>query len=301
MKRLEQLRAYRALHGHCNVPFRGGGDNNSSNSNGAALGAWCAQQRLHYRRLLRSSSSSSKKKNGDPTTSSSSAASSSSSSRRMTAERIALLEQAGFQWEVAATTTNSTNRREPWNVRYEELRRFQRLTGHCNVPYRYAENKTLGSWVHDQRTRYRSADDKKRLSPEQIEKLESLGFQWKVEKGSSAGSAAAAAAGDSPPAWDVRFEQLGRYKALHGHCNVPYRYGENRSLGGWVHDQRSLYRRTTRGGSSGSLSSERIRKLESIGFAWTLRRTKKRGSQQAVTGATVATGSSSSSSEVVAL
>ena len=49
-----------------------------------------------------------------------------------------------------------------------------------------------------------------------------------------------------------------KYKAKHGHCNVPTRQG---SLGKWVNNQRSAY-------TKGKLSVERVRKLDDIGFGW---------------------------------
>ena len=49
-----------------------------------------------------------------------------------------------------------------------------------------------------------------------------------------------------------------KYKAEHGHCNIPQSTG---SLGKWVDNQRHQKRK-------GKLSEERIRKLNNVGFEW---------------------------------
>ena len=61
--------------------------------------------------------------------------------------------------------------------------------------------------------------------------------------------------------WEERLEQLGKYKAIHGNCRVPFRYKENPSLGHWVNTQRRRLK-------AGKLSDERISDLETIGFEW---------------------------------
>ena len=44
---------------------------------------------------------------------------------------------------------------------------------HCNVPYRYEGDKTLGTWVARQRK------ERDNLTLEQVEKLNEVGFTWK--------------------------------------------------------------------------------------------------------------------------
>jgi transposase len=62
--------------------------------------------------------------------------------------------------------------------------------------------------------------------------------------------------------WEVRFEELKRFKAEHGHCNVVAQSGP---LGRWVHNQRALYQ-----GTKGDyvLSRERVDRLTNMGFEW---------------------------------
>src|SRR5204863_292501 len=61
--------------------------------------------------------------------------------------------------------------------------------------------------------------------------------------------------------WERRFADLLAFKAAEGHCNVPSNYEPDRSLAVWVFNcrrQRKL----------GSLSAERIERLDAIGFGW---------------------------------
>jgi Helicase associated domain len=60
--------------------------------------------------------------------------------------------------------------------------------------------------------------------------------------------------------WDWRFEELKSFWLAHGHTNVPTE--GDKSLHDWVHNQREDYKRTSRL----ILTSDRIKKLEEIGF-----------------------------------
>jgi Helicase associated domain len=69
-----------------------------------------------------------------------------------------------------------------------------------------------------------------------------------------------------------------QFKALHGHCNVPARYNENRKLGIFVSAQRSQYKALqmlehdqSADKTRTSLTPERIRLLNDLGFSWTVR------------------------------
>mmetsp|Transcript_71 Transcript_71/g.145 ORF Transcript_71/g.145 Transcript_71/m.145 type:complete len:428 (-) Transcript_71:265-1548(-) len=64
-------------------------------------------------------------------------------------------------------------------------------------------------------------------------------------------------------AWNTMFDRLVAYKEKHGDCSVPQRYKLDTKLGNWVHHQRVSL-------AQGSLSDDRKKKLESIGFGWTV-------------------------------
>jgi Helicase associated domain len=55
------------------------------------------------------------------------------------------------------------------------------------------------------------------LSQSRTEKLEQIGFQWRVAMG-----------------WENRFEKLAQYRNQHGDCNVPQSYPPDKPFGRWV-------------------------------------------------------------------
>jgi len=61
--------------------------------------------------------------------------------------------------------------------------------------------------------------------------------------------------------WDAMYQSLLEYKAQHSNTLVPIGYDKNPQLGSWVYKQRYRY-------SKKQLSSTRVLRLESIGFAW---------------------------------
>ena len=64
-----------------------------------------------------------------------------------------------------------------------------------------------------------------------------------------------------------RHAKLKKYKEKHGHYNVPHKHG---LLGKWVVNQRKDYPMLKEGKSS-RMSDDRIHKLDSIRFQWSLR------------------------------
>lgn len=170
----------------------------------------------------------------------------------------------------SANTTNASggivakNRYDhKWNTKFEELRAFKEVHGHCEVPQRYKHNKSLGKWIGYQRNLYDKKE--KRLTKERINALESIGFRWRL-----------AAPRFVPPrvSWEDRFKELKRYKAQHGDCNVPKRYPLDPSLGMWVDRQRVQYRFYVKGEQSG-MTRSRALALKEIGFQWTIRSPRK--------------------------
>lgn len=50
-------------------------------------------------------------------------------------------------------------------------------------------------------------------------------------------------------------------------CHVPTKYKENSALGRWISKQRAAYKKYRKGEKS-NMTADKIRRLESIGFAW---------------------------------
>ena len=130
-----------------------------------------------------------------------------------------------------------------------------------------SSNVQLGNWVENQRTAYK----KGKLSSEQIESMNGIGFEWVRHK---------------IVGWDERFEQLKGYKKDHGDCNVPRKYKANPQLASWVNTNRTKYK-------NGKLSKERIESLQGIGFSWAggVSRGRRSGNES---GGTTARGATSS-------
>ena len=186
-ERFGQLKAFKEKHGHCNVP-----------RNKTQLSSWVHLQRSRYEFL-------------DPI-------------------RVARLESIGFLWNPHETA---------WTAMFSELVSYKAKYGDCNVPSNWSENRFLATWCHSQRSHKRRST----LSEERIQRLDLIGFDWNPFESE----------------WEKHISELRRYKASKGDCNVPDRFPEYPLLGKWVR-----YQRTNRH----KLSSDRIARLEQIGFDW---------------------------------
>lgn len=150
----------------------------------------------------------------------------------LTSERIARLEKLGFEWEVTVAR---------WDQYFDALVKYKEEKGDFKVPSIYKPHQELAYWVTVQRRSYKNGT----LSDEQIARLTKIGFPLDAYN----------------EVWENRLNDLLLYKEQYGDCRVPNRFAENKSLGVWVANQRSLY-------AKGKLSSERIAQLEAIGFCW---------------------------------
>ncbi|HTJ48854.1 MAG TPA: helicase associated domain-containing protein [Cyclobacteriaceae bacterium] len=76
------------------------------------------------------------------------------------------LNAIGFSW-------SSHYHDELWEERYKELVAYKKKYGNCDVPQKYAKNKTLAGWVNAQRV--------KKISKDKKDKLNKIGFSWANE------------------------------------------------------------------------------------------------------------------------
>jgi hypothetical protein len=70
--------------------------------------------------------------------------------------------------------------------------------------------------------------------------------------------------------WDNWLKELRDYRDKHGDIDVPLKYRYNPGLGAFVNRQRTEYRKVQQGFQS-SLSDERIKDLDDLGFKWSIR------------------------------
>jgi superfamily II DNA or RNA helicase len=152
------------------------------------------------------------------------------SSNTLSTERILKLESLGFEWDPTDAE---------WENNFRKLHDFKEINGHCRVPYQYKDDHRLGNWVVGLRSR------KDQLTQERIARLEKLGFQWDLRADK----------------WEINFEKLKSYKDSFGHCRVPITYSIDPKLHAWVRSQRRYFLK-------GSISKERIARLEALGFEW---------------------------------
>ena len=175
----------------------------------------------------------------------------------MSNDRIQKLESIGFQWSFRCIQLKNGETVQ-WDARFQKLKKYKETHRDCSVPQRHGP---LGRWVDKQCQDYRQLKNGKSspMSDDRIQKLESIGFQWsfrciQLKNGETV-------------QWDARFQKLKKYKETHRDCSVPQRHGP---LGRWVDKQCQDYRQLKNGKSS-PMSDDRIQKLESIGFQWSLR------------------------------
>lgn len=153
-----------------------------------------------------------------------------------------------------------------WNEHLQELRDFRKKHGHCLVPHTYPENQSLARWVKRQRRQYKLMQDgdlTSAMTQDRVDLLNKEGFVWDSHE----------------VVWRERYEQLRRYKDIHGHCRVPSYCKENPQLATWVKCQRRQYKLFWEGKRS-SMSAERTKLLEDIGFVWEVRSEKYTHSQE---------------------
>ncbi|KAL3785476.1 hypothetical protein HJC23_008286 [Cyclotella cryptica] len=140
----EKLQAYKREHNTCNVPKRYQSD--------PKLGHW-----VHYQRTM-------------------------CKADKLSQERKELLESIGFVWSERQSSQVSREQTS-WDERFQELKRFQTIHGHCKVP-RKGKDAALGRWVKWQRWNRTLLDrgESSVLTKRKIKLLNSIGFSWGYQR-----------------------------------------------------------------------------------------------------------------------
>ena len=148
-------------------------------------------------------------------------------------ERIKKLDNLDFIWDPLT---------EKWEEGFNALKEFHKREGHCRIlKSTEIEGQKIGIWVNNLRAR------KNKLTPSQINHLDSLGFNWDPRRDQ----------------WHEAFSALKYFIKKKGHCQVPQSFKINGlRLGAWVTRQRHFKK---------VLSSDQIHMLDSLGFNWTPR------------------------------
>lgn len=138
-----------------------------------------------------------------------------------------------------------------WLEKYKILLEFQNKFGHQRFPFdETSPNYTLEyvrleRWAVWQRIKYRRG----KLSDWCYDMLVKAGFLFEPLE----------------TYWNQNYEKLLEFKETNGHTNVSKFDKDNMQLGKWVGEQRYWKKR---------LSTERIKKLDDIGFDWGIKRNK---------------------------
>jgi hypothetical protein len=158
---------------------------------------------------------------------------------KMRLDRKRILEDLGFVWSARDESCESL-----WNKQDEKLVEFKRKHGHCVVPCRYEQDKSLGEWVRNQR----SCRNSKTIRLDRKNLLEDLGFAWNGRDESR------------ESLWNEHYQELVEFKERNGHCVVPRRYEQDKALGQWVRNQRRFH-------SNNKMRPDRKKLLDEVDFA----------------------------------
>jgi hypothetical protein len=175
-------------------------------------------------------------------------------------QRFLKLQEIGYNFETHKKNPTFEEMAHMWHDYYQK---------HGSDPT--AENP-LNKWVNRVRKWYIKFQngEKTRMKQEDIDLLTKMNFRFTTEMGSKL-------MGKSRPSWDQRFEELLEYKRQNGNCAVPIKYGGPGGLGPWVLMQRKWYRdlqkdpsERTKNQQRSFLTDEKIEKLKSIGFSFSM-------------------------------
>lgn len=140
------------------------------------------------------------------------------------------------------------NDQEQFENGLRETLLYRNNTGNPNAPWTYKTTNgyRLGNWQNSQRVFCK----KGKLSADRIKRLEEIGFVWRILK----------------ERFEEGFKETLLYIKNTGNPNAPstYKTMKGYQLGSWQSTQRKKYKK-------GTLSSERIKRLENIGFKWRMR------------------------------
>jgi len=233
--------------GRCRVPTRSPG-----------LGCWVAELRTVYRMLQGLSEEERHRLLDLP----------GACVNTLTHERVARLNQLGFDWNPATPSV-------PWETRYGQLVEFKEKHGHARVSRNWKEYPSLGEWVHMQRRHCKLKSEV--LTEERKDMLNAVGFVWQ--------------AGVDKLTFEDRLEECRNFRRTHGHLNVPRPAdrkkedapqisNEEKSFHDWAQRQREEYRKFS-DGIKCRIDRGRIKKLTELGFDWSTERKISRGKQKA--------------------
>ena len=158
-------------------------------------------------------------------------------------------------------TSNGSKVSRNFDDHFNALVEFKSVHGHCNVPRTrsaHAQNPyhSLGIWVSNMRGSYwrmmRGEKPHIRITPSNIERLADIGFRWSLRV-----------------SFDEHLNDLTKFKAKFGHCDVPRDRKEHQSLVIWISNLKYSKKKIDKNEKPNmNLTPEKISVLTELGLKW---------------------------------
>ena len=159
----------------------------------------------------------------------------------LTMGRIRALDSLGMIWDVPDYL---------WEENFSACMAYYREHGNLDIPLAYTAPNGLriGTWIRKLRQIYHGSKVGAALTPEQVERLNSIGMLWDNKY---------------TRAWEAGLSEARSYYEQNGNLNVSATYitPDGFKLGDWLSNRREA-------AGEGKLSQERRRQLDELGMVW---------------------------------
>jgi hypothetical protein len=166
---------------------------------------------------------------------------------RLSEERKRRLDSIGMVWKVEDT----------WDAKFRLVEEFYKIHGHTKIAGdTVVDGVWIGRWLSEQMARLNgTSKTKKKLSKEQVEKLESVGIRKDVSR--------------AEVAWEEQYQEAKKYYEICGNLEIKKgtKATNGKDLGIWIATQRRNYQK-------GNLKEEQVKRLGAIGMIWGMKRVK---------------------------
>ena len=155
----------------------------------------------------------------------------------MDESRRKMLDSIGMDWYPNETA---------WNKGFDELKKYCKQHGDCNVPLRFQSDTgfKLGLWLQNQRRSYLKKG-RGALNQEKIERLISLGVVWDPYQ----------------EQWQKQYDIVKEFYEQNGNTDIPINHIiDGYNVGRWLQSQRSIYKGT----QEGTLTKDQRSRLEAL-------------------------------------
>ena len=163
-------------------------------------------------------------------------------------ERFEVIEQVKDCRVLFEQLENSLS--STWDHYFAAASTYYAEYGSLNVPLRYKTpgGLSLGEWVQTQRSIRSGREKYGSLTPQQIERLDSIGMVWETR---------------AETAWAKGLKAAKCYQLTHGDLNVPVGYKDKTgfALGNWLKNTKARQR-------DGALNADQTAALEALGIVW---------------------------------